>query len=283
MRIIVDSTCDLPQEKMKELGVEVIPARILLGEMEYYDGVDIDLEFLYKEMRRGVVPKTSQPNMLNVKEIFERYAKDGDDFIYMAFTGAMSGTYGTAKMIMDEIRPRYPKVRMEVFDTKAGSAGIGLMLMAVKEEIKEGASFNEVMESLHYYSNNLDHFFTLYDLHWLNKGGRISKSKAIVGTAMKIKPILRLQDGVIDKYRCVRGEKKVLRELTSEALKLMDKRDYRYVAVVHGEDVAPALKIADALKSEYPDREYLITEVGIGLASHLGIEGAGVILMSKKK
>ncbi|WP_250861795.1 DegV family protein [Oceanirhabdus seepicola] len=283
MKIIVDSTFDLPEEMIKQLEIDIIPLRVLIGDKEYYDKTDISVNEVYEAMKSGIMPKTSQPNLVQVRGLFQGYAEKNEDFVYISFSSKMSGTYQSAKLILDELKEEYQNVKMEVIDSKAGSQGIGLMVLGIHDRIKNGANFEEVIKVLDFYRENVEHFFNLTDLHWLSKGGRLSRGKAVVGSLMNIKPILRIEDGEIIHFKSVRGKKKATKEIIDEVLSLIPKRDFKYIGIGHSDDFGMATMIKETLKKEFPNKKYLLTDIGSVLTSHLGIGGTGILLMSEYK
>ncbi|WBW99522.1 DegV family protein [Oceanirhabdus sp. W0125-5] len=281
IKIIVDSTFDLPEEIINQLNIDIIPLRVLIGEKEFYDKTDITVKEVYDAMRSGIMPKTSQPNLVHVRELFKGYAERNENFVYISFSAKMSGTYQSAKLILEELKEEYPNVKMEVIDSKGGSQGIGLMVLGIHERIQKGASFEEVIKVLNFYRDNVEHFFNLTDLNWLSKGGRLSKGKAVVGSLMNIKPILKIEDGEIIHFKSVRGKKKATKEMINEVLDLIPKRDFKYIGIGHSDDLEMAITIKETLEKQYPDKNYLLTDIGSVLTSHLGIGGTGILLMSE--
>ncbi|WBW95158.1 DegV family protein [Oceanirhabdus sp. W0125-5] len=283
IKIIVDSTCDLPIKFLEENNIDVLPLRVLIKDEEYFDKQNIKIEKVFEYMKEGIVPRTSLPRLDVIREVFTKKCAEGEDFIYLSLSSKLSGTFQAAKLIMEELREDYPEINMEVIDTKAASIGIGLMVMELIEMINDGASFCKLIDSIEFYKDNCSQYFTLTDLHWLTKGGRLPKSKAIIGTVMNIKPVLAIMDGAIEVVKSLRGSKKSLKYIVDNVIDEMDVRDCEYIGIAHADDINSAEFIKSRINDMYPNRKIIITTIGSVLASHIGIGGLGVFTLSKYK
>ncbi len=151
------------------------------------------------------------PSPGEIYNLFGKYASQGRDFIYYSFSSELSGTYQVSKIIIEELKKDYPNVKMEVIDTKSGSFASGLIALQGAKLAEAGASFKEIVEISKENTENIEHVFTIDDLNWLLKGGRISKSSAIIGSALNIKPILDVQKGKMIVIEKNQREKKSLK------------------------------------------------------------------------
>ena len=209
LKIIVDSTCDINNLITDNYDVEIIPLNIIIDEKPYLDGIDIDINAVYKNMRAGKVPKTSQVSFESVTKAFDKCILNNDDFIYLAFSSKMSGTYNFAKMILDDYKEKYPNRKMEIADSKGGGAGASLILIQALRMIEQNLPFEAILKQVQFMSEHMIYYFTLSDLEWLAKGGRISKPLGYVGNVLNIKPYLTVVDGKIIVSKVIRGSKRV--------------------------------------------------------------------------
>lgn len=283
IKIIVDSTCDLPNEIYTRYDIAILPLRVLINNTEHLDRVDIKIEEVYDAMRKGILPKTSQVAPSQIYDLFERYCVEGKDFIYLAFSAAMSGTCGLAQNIIQELKEKYPERKMAAMDSKAGSTGIGLIVMQAVKMIEKGYSFEEVSEQIDYMTNHVEHIFMLTDLNWIMKGGRIKKSEAVLGTMLDIKPILEVNSGSMQVIKKVRGKKKTLNTLADLLEERINGFMDQTIGIAHADDIETAEQLKDIIQKRLgKDIEFTINKIGCVLGSHLGIGGVGVIFFNKK-
>lgn len=283
IKLIVDSTCDLPEEIINKHDIKILPLRVLLNDKEYLDRVDISIEEVYDEMRKGVLPKTSQVAPGEIYDVFNRYCEEGNDFIYLAFSSVLSGTCSLATNILEEFKEKYSEIRMEVIDSKAGATGIGLIIMQALKLIDEGYSFDIIVDQINEMVSNVEHIFMLTDLNWLMKGGRISKTQAALGTMLDLKPILQVNNGYMEVIKRIRGRKKALNTLVD----LLEERIHGFknqvIGIGHADDLETAEELADIIRKRVgEDTVFTINKIGCVLGSHLGIGGVGILFFNKK-
>lgn len=281
-KIIVDSTTDLPEDIIKTYNIDILPLRVLIEGKEYLDKVTISVEEVYEDMKKGIYPKTSLPNPKNMYEIFKEYAAKGIDFIYYSFSSKLSGTYQAAYMIIEELKEQFPNVKMAILDTKAGSIASGLIALQGAKMAKMGRKFEDIIEASKENIKNIEHVFTLNDLSWLLKGGRIKKSSAIIGNILNINPILDVQDGEIKVIKKIRGRKKALDTLVDIVCQRIKDFPKQVVGIAHADDLNIALKLKDMLIEKLGHNNIFIEKIGSVLGAHLGIGGVGVFFFNKK-
>lgn len=271
IQIITDSAGDLGQELVRELGISVIPLQVILGEQEYQDGVTLRPKQLFDDMRQGKVYKTSQPAFGDVYEMFRHYAEQGDAVcIYPAFSSALSGTYQTAVMAKEQIAEEYPNFELHVIDTKCASVGQGLVAAKAAELVRSGATKDQVLRSVHHWAEHMQHMFTVDDLNYLLRGGRVSPVAAFIGGLLNIKPVLHVEDGRLIPLEKVRGRKKVLQrmvELVGErGVSLKDQT----IGISHGDDLEAAEQLRDMLRDAYGCEKFYISSIGAAVGAHAG-------------
>lgn len=277
IKIMVDSTCDLPDELIKKYDIKILPLRVSLGNKDYLDKKTIQVEEVYSAMRKGIIPMTSQPNPKDMYDIFNEYCINGNDFIYLSFSSVLSSTYQLAQSILREFKNNYPMINMKVIDSKGGSTATGLIaLQAVKlcEEI--GQNFDNIVKKIEAFTNHIEHVFTITNLNWLIKGGRISKAQGIIGNVLDIKPILHVNNGAMEVIKKVRGKKKALSTVVDILEERTKKFSNQIIGVSHADDLETANEIIELIKRRLGHKEFIVCKIGSVLGSHLGIGGVGI-------
>ncbi|MFD1017824.1 DegV family protein [Thalassobacillus hwangdonensis] len=270
VKILCDSACDLSQHEFDSYDIEMVPLTVHLNEEDYLDGKTITPKKVYDAMRDGAAPKTSQVTPTTFKETFLRYAKDNQPCVYFAFSSELSGTYQTAKMMESEVKEEYPDFDLEIIDTKCASLGYGLVVLRAAQLAKEGASFDEVKEVGSYHATHMEHIFTVDDLEYLYRGGRVSKTAAFVGSLLKIKPLLHMEDGKLIPLEKIRGSKKVWKRM----IEIMKERgadlENQTIAISHGDALETAENLASMIKEEFGTEAIHIDMIGSAIGAHAG-------------
>ncbi|MCG7213794.1 DegV family protein [Paenibacillus mucilaginosus] len=213
VRIVTDSTADLPADIRKELGIEMVPLKVLFGSEAFADGVDLGPdEFYAKLAAAGSLPTTSQPSPAEFLEVYERLAKEGDGpILSIHLASVLSGTYQSAMLASTMVEGG---ADVTVVDSRSASWGIGNMVIAAAEAAREGRSKEEILEIVRKLQEETKIYFLVDTLEYLQKGGRIGRAAALVGSLLNIKPILSLNPGgevySLDK---VRGQKKAMNRI----------------------------------------------------------------------
>lgn len=217
-KILTDSTADLDETWAQEHDVEIVGLSIQIDGTHYETvGPDkLTSPQLLAEMKKGATPTTSQVNVGQFQEIFKGYAQRKEDLLYIAFSSVLSGTYQSAIMARDLVLEDYPEAVIEIIDPKAAGIGEGYLSMLAVEARDAGKSLDQVKEELMEVAPKLRTYFLVDDLYHLMRGGRLSKSSAIVGSLVNIKPLLWIDaEGKLAPIAKVRGRKKAMREMLS--------------------------------------------------------------------
>ena len=220
LKMIADSGCDLPLNYFSKNNIELIPLKVILDGQEYDDLLDIDAETVFTAMKNGKVAKTSQGSAEKFREVFTKLAEQKQPGLYIAFSSELSGTYQTAYMIREQVLEEYPDFDLTIIDSKAASLGYGLIVHHAVQLLKSGAAKEKIIEEVKFYSQHMEHLFTVDDLEYLRRGGRVSKAGAFVGSLLNIKPLLNVENGKLIPIEKIRGRKKVLNRM----LDLMEER-----------------------------------------------------------
>ncbi|WP_164669501.1 DegV family protein [Virgibacillus doumboii] len=270
IKILADSASDLSKNHYNEYDIDMVPLTVHLDEKDYKDVTEIEPKTVYDGMREGKGTKTSQVSPQTFKAIFTSYAEANQPLVYLAFSSELSGTYQTAKMMEQEVKETYPDASIDVIDTKCASIGYGLVVLRAAELARNGATKDEIIETATYHANHMEHIFTVDDLEYLYRGGRVSRTAAFVGTLLKIKPILHVEDGKLVPLEKIRGSKKLLNRM----LEIMEERgtDFKNqtIGISHGDDLESAQKLADMIKEKFGAQNIMIEMVGAVIGAHSG-------------
>lgn len=282
VKIIVDSTCDLPDEIMDKYDIKLLPLIVNLNGKDFLDKVTIKVDQVYDAMRKGICPMTSQPNPRSVYQLFQDCISDGYSFIYLAFSSKLSGTYDTICGIMQSFKEKYSNIKMDIVDTKSGSTATGLIALQAAKMVEEGKNFETVVDATKELAQHVEHIFTIDDLNWLIKGGRISKGEAIIGNILNIKPILHVNDGVMEVIQKVRGRKKALNTIMNIIEDRISNFPDQIIGISHADDIETAMELQSMIKDRIGDVKIIINKIGSVLGSHLGIGGVGVFFFNQR-
>lgn len=283
IKILSDSACDLPEDIIQEYDIDILPIVVIKDENEYLDKVNISPNQVYTDMRNGQIYKTAQipPNIF--KQKFEEYAKNGNTVIYLAFSSGLSGTYQTSLFVRESIKEDYPELDLEIIDTKAASGGFGSIVLQVAKLAKEGKSKEEIIKAANFYIDNIKHIFTVDDMEYLLRGGRVTRTQAFVGGLLNIKPVLHVEDGKLVPLEKVRGKNKVLKKiltLIEEESKDADLAN-QTIIITHGDDLETALKMKELISERFGTKDFIINTIGASIGAHSG-PGTLAIFFYKK-
>lgn len=238
VRVITDSACDMLAETREAGAVEVLPLYVLQGEKTFRDGIDITPQTLYTNMRRGIIYKTAQVTYNDFLTCFTKYAEAGEPFICLPFSSGLSGTYQAATLALKDLKEKYPDAPMAVIDTKAVTGGLGLIVEKVAAEAAQGASLDRLVTLAEFYSAHIRHVFTVMDLEYLYRGGRLNKGTALIGNMLKLKPLLDVDEkGELRQLEIIRGEKKLIKHMIEYIEKNSDRLAEQTIAITHADNV----------------------------------------------
>ena len=269
-KILTDSTADLPDSWTQENDVQVLGLTIQLDGQTYETvGPDkLTSDQLLAKMETGSKPTTSQINVGQFEDVFRSYAKEETPVLYVAFASALSGTYQSAVMAREMVLEDYPNAVIRIIDTKAASMGEGLLVMKAAEARAAGQTLEQTADLIESLVPKVKTYFLVDDLNHLMRGGRISKTAALMGSLVNIKPIIAVKgDGTLDSVAKVRGKKKAQAEVVRMTLE--DIADPRVVIAYAGEkEVAENIK--EQLLASGQVTEVLILPLGPVISTHTG-------------
>ena len=254
--LLTDSTADLPPAMRAGKPIYVVPLKILCGDGDYSDGVDIFAGDIYDRLHRGEVPRTSLPEGGVVSDAFDQIRADGyEKVVALMLSSGLSGTYNMVR-IQGEQRE---DLEVAVFDSKSGALGMGITVLQLWEEIQAGLDWETLVKvrAPHIIANTFP-FFSVDTLEYLYKGGRIGKITAMAGTMLKIKPIITFsQDGQLQSIAKVRGRRQVQDKIIELMHKHLNGRKRRYnLAVANGGAPEEMAEFSARLRAEFPDYEH---------------------------
>lgn len=281
-KLIIDSTCDINELMTDNYDFEVIPLNIIIDGVSYLDAVEIDINTVTEYMKAGKVPTTSQVSYDSVTKAFDKCISNNNDFIYLSFSSKMSGTYSFAKTILDDYKEKYPERKMAIIDSKGGCGGGSIIAIQALRMIEKGLPFETIVEQINFMIEHTVYYFTLDDLNWLAKGGRVSRPLGYVGNILSLKPYLTVDNGKIIFSKMVRGSKKLLKTLIHDVQEGTADFKEQLIGISHCNDLNAALKVDELVKDTIDGCKTTIFQIGAVLGSHLGIGGVGVFFFSKK-
>jgi DegV family protein with EDD domain len=272
--IVTETTTDISDKMAKDLGVKMIPMDLELegkSYTHYADEREISIETFYDVLRKGGKSVTSLINTEAFLSTFRPILEDGNDILYIAFSSGLSGTYNSSLIARDELLEEYPDAKIICIDSKAASAGEGLMVYSAVKKKEEGLTIDELSEWIEANVLKLCHWFTVDDLNHLRRGGRVSAISATIGTALNIKPILHVDDeGHLIPMEKVRGRKKSLMALYEHMVETVINPKEQVVFISHGDAIEDAEFLGNMIKEKLQVKEIVISKIGPVIGTHSG-------------
>lgn len=283
--IFTDSSCDLTPEKLGEWN---IPYCDLMFRNDAtgaeYTQKDMDIKEFYTQMRSGVVFKTAAANMDAFTKAFEPILKEGKDILYIGFSSGLSSTVAAGDAAGKELSAKYPDRKIIAIDTLCASAGEGLALYFAYKKWTEGASIEENAKYINDILPHLDHWFTVDDLVYLKRGGRVSGVAAFIGGMLDIKPVLHVDDeGHLIAMFKVRSRKKSIAALADKYTELCNDPEHCEYFISHGDCLDDALALEKIIFEKYGNKATIITNVGPVIGAHSGPGTLALFFLGKNR
>ena len=267
------STADLTVEFCSDHGVDINYLTFTIDGVDYKDDVNESMSYeeFYSGMRNGRMSSTSACNIEQAVEFFEKYAREGIDVLHISFSSGLSSTYNNEYIAAQDVMDRYPDRSIIVIDSLCASRGQGLLVYYAVMMKERGCTLNEVSEWVENNKLHLCHQFTVDDLHHLHRGGRVSKTVAVVGTIVNVKPVLHVDnEGRLIPLKNVRGRKKSLITLVDNMLEQIDGYDNEMIYIGHGDCLEDAEFVKELVIEKTGIRNVEIGYVGSVIGSHSG-------------
>ena len=284
--ITTDTTCDLPEDYLHQHNIGIIPLYYSMSDTIYGEEDVLEPKVFYNRMRSGEMPTTMAVNPAIAKKVFTGFIQDGYDILHIAFSSALSASCSVAATVAREVCDENPDAKIIVIDSLCASLGEGLLLHKAAMLKEQGKSIEEISEWLEHNKLNLCHLFTVDDLHHLHRGGRVSKTTAIIGTLINVKPVLHVDnEGRLVSLNNVRGRKKALLSLVDQ----MEQRLKGYsesndiIFISHGDCEEDARIVADHVKERFGIQNFLINYVSPTIGAHSGPGTVALFFMGNQR
>ena len=286
--IVTDSSSNLVEEMIDDFGLHVLPLTFMVDGEEYQSylkGQHTDLKQFYTMMREGKVITTSLPNLAESEALMRGLLEQGRDILYLGFSSGLSGTFEATELLMRDLAAEFPERTLLAVDTLAASGGEGLLVWHAVQRARAGASIGEVRDWVEENKLHLAHWFTVDDLMFLFRGGRVSKTAAWAGTMLNIKPVMHVDDeGHLIPLEKVRGRKKSLNALVDHMEKsAVQPIDQQMVFITHGDCLEEAEYVAEQVKERFGVKEVVINYVDPVIGAHSGPGTMALFFLADKR
>jgi len=271
IRIVTDSTSDIPSEVARKLGISIVPLTVSFGKKVYRDGIDLNAEEFYSKLAQSEeLPKTAQPSVGSFIDVYETLAQQDNEIISIHLSNKLSGTYNAALLAKEAMTK---DCRIEVVDSKSVSMGLGLTVIAAAKAVRDGVTFKEAMDIIHRNVSRIHLVAFLQTLEYLEKGGRLGKGKALLGTLLHVKPLIAVRDGEVQPFGLARTTKGALQRLYDFVNALLHIRGLSIMYTTVSKEVEILAKLLAPL---FPQDRIIVTQVGSTLGTHTGPGTVGV-------
>ena len=283
-RIITDNCCDFPAEMYEELNLSVVPLVVRFQGKEVSQYSEKWLKKMYAGLRAGEEATTSAVNPQGWSEAIEPVLAAGEDALVLAFSSGLSTTYQSAVIAATELSEKYPDRKIRVIDTLCASLGQGLLVWYACKKRDEGMDFDGLADWLEEHKLNLCHWFTVDDLMFLKRGGRISAATALVGTMLQIKPVLHVDDeGHLINVSKARGRKASIEALAKKLAETGLPGENDTVFISHGDCIEDVKLLEASLKEKYGVKNIFTYYVGAVIGSHSGPGTIALFFLGNKR
>jgi len=284
--ITTDSNSDLQQEYINKLGTIIIPQYYSFGDTVYGDKLNMAPAEFYERMSKGELPQSQANNPAVIEDKFRSVLDKDMDIIHIGFSSALSGSYNNVCMVARELSDEYADSKITVIDSLNVSLGETVMVIKANEMKANGSSYEEIVNFLEDFKNHINVQFTVDDLFHLQRGGRVGKATAIIGSALNLKPFLYVNnEGSLTSDGTARGRVKSIRTLVDRMLATTDeKTDYSVpVGIVHGNCIADADTLANIVREKTKFTNIIINDISPSIGTHAGPGALGLIYYGNLK
>lgn len=282
--IVSDSTVDLPKEYLQSKQVPIISLSYIMDGVTYEEMDGLSHKEFFEKLRAGSLPTTSQINPEQAREALEPFAKEGKDILYIGFSSGLSGSYNSVRMAAEDLKEEYPDINIIAIDSLCACMGEGLLLYKALELKEHGMSMEEIAKWVEANKLHICHNVTVDDLNHLHRGGRITKTTAVVGSMIKIKPIIHMSDeGKLVVIGKERGRKKSLVSIVDRMEKQMQGYDNDIVMITHGDCIEDAEFVKKQVEERFGIHNVMINGIGSVIGSHTGAGVVAVFFMGDKR
>ena len=283
-KIISDFGCDLPEHLLSQYDIKVIPTNLHIEEEDTILSNEIEISDFYKKLREKKMIKTSAINMQTFKNVFEEYLANGLDLLYIGMSAGLSATFGSAVLAANELSELYPERTIRFVDSRSGSGGVGLAAYLASLKKEEGADLEENYHYMTDVCSRLNSWFTVDDLFFLKRGGRLGTATAIVGSIFMIKPILTVnEEGKLFAWGKGRGKKGAMAEIVRRAEELAFEPENNTIVISHADSMQEAVELEMMLRTKWDVKNIIITDIGPAFGAHCGPGGLALFFIGKEE
>lgn len=286
--IVTDSSCNLSDSMIREFGLHILPLTFMSDGKQYQSytaGRDSDLKSFFKMMREGTVFTTSLPNLQDTSTLLKGLLDEGKDILYIGFSSGLSGTYQATAALLDELKTEYPDQKIYYTDTLAAAMGEGLIVYKAVKMAQAGATIEEVHAWVEENKLNLAHWFTVDDLMFLFRGGRVSRTSAWAGTLLNIKPVLHVDDeGRLIPMEKVRGRKKSIQALVDHMEEsALEPVEGQEIFISHGDCQEDADYLVELIKDRFGCTKFEVNLLDPVIGAHSGPGTLALFFFANKR
>lgn len=276
IKIVTDSTCDLPANYFRDYDIGVVPINIQFGNTTFEEGITIDQTTFYKKVDElGIIPQTSQPSVGQFAQVYRLYAAQGyDTILSLHVTGKLSGTFNSAVLAAQEVEK---EVRVVPYDSLAGSAALGYLCIDAVEMARAGKSVEEIVARLNDKRPQLRIFLTLATTRYAQMSGRISHLQGFIAALLNVKPIISLKEGELLPSGRVRSRQAAIAHLLDLTKEAAGNRPIKF-AVIHGETQIEAEQLLQTCQRLFDCKDAFVDDIAISLAVHFGPGVIGTVV-----
>ncbi|AFA49282.1 DegV family protein [Acetobacterium woodii] len=282
IKIITDSACDILEKDQQKYGIEIMPVYVVADETTFRDGIDISSELVCENMKKGVRYKTSQIPYGDFYKRFEELIIAKQSFIYLAFSSGLSGTYQAAVLAERDLKEKYPEALFNVVDTKAVCYGLGHIAYRAARAAAGNADMDALMKRINEDINHIKHVFTVTDLQYLYRGGRLNKGSAIIGNMLNINPLLEVNNaGELQQIDKVRGEKKLVKKMVDYLAENGDQLEQQTIGISHADNPELVEMFVKLAGKRFNTNHFKIVALGPTVLTHSGPGTMAVFFFDK--
>ncbi len=282
--VTVNSTVDVPKEWLKERNVPFIPLKYTIDGETYQDMSGLSSKEFFAKLREGKMSVTSQVNPEEAKEALEPFLKEGKDVLHLGFSSGLSGTFNSMKLAAEALREEYPDRKLIIVDTLCACMGEALLLYYVLKRKSEGMTIEEAAQWAEEHKLHICHNVTIDDLYHLQRGGRVSKTAAVLGSMVQIKPMIHMDnEGKLQVIGKERGRKKSLQKIVERAAEQFKGWENDIIMITHGDCIEDAEYVAELVRRKMGIRNILINNIGTVIGSHTGPGVVAVFCMGDER
>ncbi|MCP4140015.1 MAG: DegV family protein [Chloroflexi bacterium] len=275
LHIVTDGAADMPTNWGEEYQIHTIPINIQFGEKTYLQFIDLDFDNFYEKVSEtNTVPKTAQPSPHQFAEFYKNIAKEGDTILSIHVTSKLSGTYASAVIAAEELKDTFNIIPV---DSAGGSLGLGFMCREARKMDRDGKSLEEIIAYIDGIKEKVQIILTLDTLEYARMSGRVGTFSAALASALNIKPIAVLHDGVVDMVDKVRTRKKAIKRVLEMGGELYQQEEV-YLGVVHARDTQSAEHLLEEAKKIFNQKDVVLTDLSLSLATNFGPGTIGLVL-----